>query len=366
LSVEVHLDRIVKAFDTTIAVNDVSLEIAKGELFFLLGPSGCGKTTCLRIIAGFYQPDAGRLMFGNQVMNNVPPHKRNTGMVFQNYALWPHMTVSENIAYGLRLRKVDKEKREKSVAEVLEIVHMPEYANRPVNKLSGGQQQRIALARALVIKPSVLLLDEPLSNLDAQLRLEMRHEIKQIHSRADITAVYVTHDQAEALSLADRMAIMKDGVIAQIGTPREIYRCPASPFVASFVGETNFINGQITSVSNGSAEIQTPLGKLHSTTVYHDFANGESAICSIRPEAINVRDTIPPGTPNQLNAKVLDAAYLGRMEEYQLALVENVRVKAVLNNPGTHGKQVGDAVQFWIKPQDIILLPADDLRQNEE
>ena len=365
LSLEVHLDHIVKAFDTTIAVNDVSLEIAKGELFFLLGPSGCGKTTCLRIIAGFYQPDAGRLMFGDRVMNNVPPHKRNTGMVFQNYALWPHMTVSENIAYGLALRKVDKEKREKSVAEVLEIVQMPEYADRPVNKLSGGQQQRIALARALVIEPSVLLLDEPLSNLDAQLRLEMRHEIKQIHSRAHITAIYVTHDQAEALSLADRMAIMKDGVIVQVGTPREIYRFPSSPFVASFVGETNFINGKISSLSNGSAEIETPVGTLHSTTLYHDFANGEAAICSIRPEAINVRNTIPPGTPNQLNAKVLDATYLGRIEEYELALVDDVRVKAVFHNPGTHGKQVGDTLQFWIKPEDIIPLPADDLRQSE-
>ena len=360
---EIRLDHIVKTFDTTKAVNDVCLEIAEGELFFLLGPSGCGKTTCLRIIAGFYQPDAGRLMFGDRVMNGVPPHKRNTGMVFQNYALWPHMTVSENIAYGLILRKVDKETREKRVAEALEMAQMPEFADRPVNKLSGGQQQRIALARALVIEPSVLLLDEPLSNLDAQLRLEMRHEIKQIHSRSRTTAVYVTHDQAEALSLADRMAIMQDGKIVQVGTPREIYRFPANAFVASFVGETNFISGKIRSLSNGSAEIDTPIGTLHSSSVYHNLAVGEKANCSIRPEAINSADNIPPTTPNQYHAKVLDATYLGRVEEYQLLITDDVRIKAVLHNPGTSGKQTGDALQFWINPEDVVPLPARDSHQ---
>lgn len=357
---EIRLEHIVKAFDTTKAVNDVCLEIAEGELFFLLGPSGCGKTTCLRIIAGFYQPDAGRLFFGDRVMNDVPPHKRNTGMVFQNYALWPHMTVSENIAYGLILRKVDKETREKRVAEALELARMPEYADRPVNKLSGGQQQRIALARALVIEPSVLLLDEPLSNLDAQLRLEMRHEIKQIHARSGTTAVYVTHDQAEALSLADRMAIMKDGEIVQVGKPREIYRFPVNAFVASFVGETNFINGKIRSLSNGSAEIETSVGTLHSASVYHDFATGEETICSIRPEAVNPVEKTQTTAPNRYHAKVLDATYLGRVEEYQLSIADDLRIKAVLHNPSTHGKQVGDALQFCIHPEDVIPLPVRD------
>ena len=262
-------------------------------------------------------------------------------MVFQNYALWPHMTVSENIAYGLVLRKVDKATREKRITEALEMAQMREYADRPVNKLSGGQQQRIALARALVIEPSVLLLDEPLSNLDAQLRLEMRHEIKQIHSRARTTAVYVTHDQAEALSLADRMAIMKDGEIVQVGTPRETYHFPANAFVASFVGETNFISGKIRFLSNGSAEIETPVGTLHSASVYHDFVVGEETICSIRPEAINVDEKIPPTTPNQYHAKVLDSTYLGRVEEYQLSIADDVRIKAVLHNPSTYGKTDG-------------------------
>ena len=363
---QIRLEHIVKTFDATRAVDDVCLEIAEGELFFLLGPSGCGKTTCLRIIAGFYQPEAGHLLFGDRVMNGVPPHKRNTGMVFQNYALWPHMTVSENIAYGLILRKVDKATREKRVADALEMVQMSEYADRPVNKLSGGQQQRIALARALVIEPSVLLLDEPLSNLDAQLRLEMRHEIKQIHSRARITAVYVTHDQAEALSLADRMAIMKDGKIVQVGAPREIYRFPANAFVASFVGETNFISGKLRSLSNGEAEIETPIGALHSASVYHDFSVGEEIICSIRPEAINVAENIPPNTPNRYRAKALDATYLGRIEEYRLLIADAVKIKAALHNPSPRGKQMGDSLQFWIDPKDVVPLPArDSYRQAE-
>lgn len=366
MSLQIRLDHIVKTFDATRAVDDVCLKIAEGELFFLLGPSGCGKTTCLRIIAGFYQPDAGQLMFGDRVMNGVPPHKRNTGMVFQNYALWPHMTVSENIAYGLILRKVDKATRAKRVAEALEMVQMSEYADRPVNKLSGGQQQRIALARALVIEPDVLLLDEPLSNLDAQLRLEMRHEIKQIHSRTGTTAVYVTHDQAEALSLADRMAIMKDGEIVQVGAPREIYHFPANAFVASFVGETNFINGKIRSLSNGSAEIETSIGALYSESVYHDFVIGEEAICSIRPETINVAEKIQTTAPNQHRAKVLDATYLGRVEEYRLSIAEDVKIKAVLHNPSPHGKRMGETFQFWINPRDVIPLPARDAYRQTE
>ena len=216
MSVKVRLDKVEKTLsrgvdDTTLALNRVSLEIERGELFFLLGPSGCGKSTCLRTIAGFYQPDSGQLLFDDNLMNDVPPHKRNTGMVFQNYALWPHMTVGQNVAYGLNLRKIDSVTTQKKVAEVLKVVQMEDYADRPVNAISGGQQQRIALARAIVIEPNVLLLDEPLSNLDAKLRLELRNEIKRIHDQADITAIYVTHDQSEALSLADRIAVCEMG-----------------------------------------------------------------------------------------------------------------------------------------------------------
>ncbi|MCE2394313.1 ABC transporter ATP-binding protein [Candidatus Poribacteria bacterium] len=346
---EVRLDHIVKAFDTTIAVNDVSLEIREGELFFLLGPSGCGKTTCLRILAGFYEPDSGTLMFGDREMSRVPPHKRNTGMVFQNYALWPHMTVFENVEYGLSLRKIDKEIRKEKVHEVLEVVQMPEYADRPVNKLSGGQQQRIALARALVVEPDVLLLDEPLSNLDAKL--------KRIHSQAGATAVYVTHDQQEAIHLADRMAIMREGSIIQVGTPREIYRYPTNPFVASFIGETNFISGKIQSLSNGTAEIETEIGMLRSTTIYHDFTNGEAVTCCIRPESIYFDEAMAEGASNRLSAKVLNATYLGRIEEYHLALADELTAKAVLHNPRTHGKKVGDTLSISVSTEDVIPLP---------
>ena len=357
MSVAVRLDHVVKAFDTTVAVNDVSLEILEGELFFLLGPSGCGKTTCLRIIAGFYEPDVGELRFGERVMNKVRPHKRNTGMVFQNYALWPHMTVYENVEYGLTVRKVDKATRKEKVMEVLDVVRMPEYADRPVNKLSGGQQQRIALARALVVEPDVLLLDEPLSNLDAKLRLEMRHEIKRIHSQADITAIYVTHDQDEALSLADRMAIMRDGVIIQVGAPREVYCAPANSFVANFIGETNFIEGRIRALSNGAAEIETAVGILRTTTIYHDFVNGENVTCSIRPESIHMDDEMPANAPNPLSAKVLDATYLGRIEEYQLAIADKLTAKASLCNPAREGKTVGEKIDCYIHPEDVIPLP---------
>ena len=217
MAVSVQLNHVTKAFGTTLAVNDVSLKIEEGEFFFLLGPSGCGKSTFLRIVAGFYKPDTGELRFDDTVMNNVPPHQRNTGMVFQNYALWPHMSVAENIEYGLTLRKLEKEERQEKIDRALEMVQMEGYHDRAVNTLSGGQQQRIALARALVIEPSVLLLDEPISNLDAALRQQMRDEIKQIHDRTNITMFYVTHDQVDALSMADRMAIMQDGVIIQVG-----------------------------------------------------------------------------------------------------------------------------------------------------
>ena len=272
MAVTVELTHVTKAFDTTLAVNDVSLKVERGEFFFLLGPSGCGKSTFLRIVAGFYKPDAGELWFDDTVMNDVPPHQRNTGMVFQNYALWPHMSVAENIEYGLTLRKLEKSERSEKITRALEMVQMEGYRDRVVNTLSGGQQQRIALARALVIEPSVLLLDEPISNLDASLRQQMREEIKQIHERTNITTFYVTHDQVDALTMANRMAIMKDGVIVQVGTPREVYQFPKNAFVAGFIGETNFISGKVQQTSNGHTTIETPVGLLRSETVYHGVA----------------------------------------------------------------------------------------------
>ncbi len=354
MSVSVQLNHITKAFGTTLAVNDISLTIESGELFFLLGPSGCGKSTLLRVIAGFYKPDTGKLLFDDKEMNKVPPHQRNTGMVFQNYALWPHMTVGENIEYGLRLRKLSNSTRNEKITSVLEMVEMSEYRDRPVNTLSGGQQQRIALARALVIEPSVLLLDEPLSNLDAALRQNLRDEIKNIHRRTKITTIYVTHDQVEAISMADRMAIMNDGVFVQVGTPREIYQHPADPFVASFVGETNFISGNIKENADGKATIETPFGVLHTESVFHDFTLGEEVCCSIRPETIQLNGNI---SSNKLTAKVDAVTYLGRVEEYALIISDTLKLKAIIHNPGTETKKPGDTVNVSISPDAIVPLP---------
>jgi len=355
LPVEVQLQNVVKLFDDVRAVDDVTLDIEKGELFFLLGPSGCGKTTCLRTVAGFYRPDSGNLYFDDGLMNDVPPHKRNTGMVFQNYALWPHMSVYENVEYGLSVRKLKKTERKKRVAEVLEIVRMSEYAHRTANQLSGGQQQRIALARALVIKPDVLLLDEPLSNLDAKLRLEMRHEIKRIHLESGITAIYVTHDQKEALSLADRIAVMNNGKIIQVGTPREIYNYPGSQFVADFIGETNFINGRLTTAEDKKGVVESSIGSIQSINVNNEIAVSEPVLCSIRPESISIENSLVPGG-NRFRAKVLNLTYLGNVEEYQLLIEDKQEMKAVLHNPSGHERHPGDAVYVSFDPKDVVLL----------
>src|SRR5437870_5509884 len=281
----VSIQSLAKKFGDTAVLKDISLEVRDQELFFLLGPSGCGKTTLLRLIAGFYQPDEGRVFFGDKPMNGVPPHQRNTGMVFQNYALWPHMTVGENVIYGLDVRGLSAAEKKQRVAEALAIVQMDKFAHRAPNQLSGGQQQRVALARALVIQPDVLLLDEPLSNLDAKLRLEMREEIRRIHARTRITTIYVTHDQKEALSLADRIAVMREGKVEQIGDPRAIYRSPANCFVADFIGETNWLAGEVQNSSAGGLVLATDAG------IFHAAPNllrkvGEKIWLGFRPEAV--------------------------------------------------------------------------------
>ena len=240
----------------------LSLEVAAGELFFLLGPSGCGKTTLLRLIAGFQPPSAGELRFGDRCMNGVPPHRRNVGMVFQHYVLWPHLSVTDNVGYGLDVRGVTAAERGRRVGEALELVRMADYAGRFPGQLSGGQQQRVALARALVIRPDVLLLDEPLSNLDTRLRLELREEIRRIHAATRITTLYVTHDQQEALSLADRLAVLRDGAVEQVGDPRTVYRKPASRFAADFLAETNWLEGDVVGAEGAGLRVATTLGSF--------------------------------------------------------------------------------------------------------
>src|SRR5882672_6004613 len=260
--ISIQVQQLTKQFGPVVALHGLSLRINPGELFFLLGPSGCGKTTLLRSMAGFYIPEEGTIRFGDEDVTRLAPHRRNTGMMFQSYALWPHMTVAENVAFGLEERKVAKEEIKRRVGEALESVRMGPYAERRPNQLSGGQQQRVALARALVIRPRCLLLDEPLSNLDAKLRLEMRSEIRRVCKEFKLTTVYVTHDQKEALSISDRMAILESGRILQVGTPREIYRRPARKTVAHFIGETDFLPGRVLGRSGGYLMVETAVGSF--------------------------------------------------------------------------------------------------------
>src|SRR5688572_18621077 len=260
--ISIRIQQLTKRFGTVTALQHLDLTIEPGELFFLLGPSGCGKTTLLRSLAGFYIPDEGRIFFGEEDVTTLAPHKRNTGMMFQSYALWPHMSVAEDVAFGLEERKVPKPEIKRRVGEALESVRMGQYAERKPNQLSGGQQQRVALARALVIRPRCLLLDEPLSNLDAKLRLEMRAEIRRVCKEFKLTTVYVTHDQKEALSVSDRMAILDRGRILQVGSPREVYRRPTCKVVADFIGETDFVDGTLVSLTGGAVIVDTPIGRF--------------------------------------------------------------------------------------------------------
>ena len=354
--VGITIENLLKRFGDVRAVDDVSLRVKAGELFFLLGPSGCGKTTLLRLLAGFYHPDAGRILFGDREMTDVPPHKRRTGMVFQNYALWPHMTVRENIAFGLEMHDVSTAERRERVARALRMVQMAEHAERSPNQLSGGQQQRVALGRALVLEPDVVLLDEPLSNLDAKLRLEMREQIKRIHDTLGLTMVYVTHDQSEALSMADRIAIMLDGRVMQIGAPRAVYNRPASRFVADFIGETNLLRGKVVS-ADGEAVVDTSAGRLTSRCLASGLKAGDAVWCSIRPELLNVLASDAAGQ-NTLSGEVVRAVYLGSHEQYFVKLADGTEIKAVEYEARTAKAAAGQTVRLGCVPEDVVLLAA--------
>ena len=306
MSNEVIIKDAVKRYGDFTALNGVSLDIHEGEFFTLLGPSGCGKTTLLRMIAGFNSIEGGDFYFGEKRINDVAAHKRDIGMVFQNYAIFPHLTVKENVAYGLKARKTPKKEIETRVAEALELVQISPLADRKPNELSGGQQQRVALARAFVIEPSVLLMDEPLSNLDAKLRVQMRTLIKKLQRRLGITTIYVTHDQEEALAISDRIAVMKDGNIMQIGTPNEIYAKPQNPFVAGFIGVSNFLDCEVKDEEvtiQGELTVKIPLRKAYT---------GKGQL-SARPEQLFFSETGMPG-------KVLFSTFLGDFIEYEVEL----------------------------------------------
>ena len=358
----VEVKEVSKSFGNVKAVDRVSFKVEDGKLYFLLGPSGCGKTTLLRLIAGFYKPDSGEVYLSDRLVNDVPPNKRNIGMVFQNYALWPHMTVYDNIVFGLRIRGVPANQRIERAKEILRVVKMEEYAARYPNQLSGGQQQRIALARALVVEPDVLLLDEPLSNLDAKLRLETRDEIKRIQRETKVTSIYVTHDQEEALSMADEVAIMRAGQIEQIGTPWDMYNNPSSVFVASFLGNTNILKGKVGDEdANGMVTLEMECSEnIHVSNGRLRAVKGETISCAIRPEKITISDSalMLNGFNNCFKARIQSLVFYGLVEQYSLTCAKDVEIKVTNFNPSGHERKEGDIVFLMFKDEDVLLFPA--------
>ncbi len=364
MAVEIRIENLTKTFGTTRAVDSISLTIQPGELFFLLGPSGCGKTTLLRCLAGFHIPDTGSIFIDGSEITRVPPHLRDTGMVFQSYALWPHMSVRENVAFGLEMRKVPGPELRKRVDEALAMVKMEHRGDHKPNQLSGGQQQRVALARALVVQPKCLLLDEPLSNLDAKLRLEMRGEIRRICKEAGLTAVYVTHDQKEALSIADRLAVLENGCLRQAGKPSEVYHQPISRFVANFIGETNFIDGVVSGICEGGYRVKTAIGVIEGRGEPDAFAVGAPVLLSVRPETLMFTPP-PPDSPNVFDAEVHDTVYLGEMAQHQVNLRATgngeapISLKAFELNPRILARDTVEQAPAWFHPRDVVILPPD-------
>jgi iron(III) transport system ATP-binding protein len=349
----IAIESLSKSFGGFLALDRIGLNIGTGELFFLLGPSGCGKTTLLRHIAGFYQPDEGRILFGSKDVTRLPPHQRNTGMVFQNYALWPHLTVEKNIAFGLEERRLPKAEIDSRVTEALRVVRLEDLARRKIHEMSGGQQQRVALARALVVRPACLLLDEPLSNLDSKLRLEMREEIRRICREFQLTSIYVTHDQQEALSIADRIAILDAGKLLQVGTPAEIYRHPRNRFVAEFIGEGNFLTGHI---SSRNELLEVNLGnRTLLVAVPHDLgaSSGSPVTLCLRPEAIRIVENQPPG--QAWRASLVETIYLGQVAQHLFRCEEDL-LKVAEINPRPARFRPGQEYFLCIEPEDITIL----------
>ena len=351
----VRLTQLVKRYGETTAVADVSLDIAQGEFMVLLGPSGCGKTTTLRMLAGFVKPTSGRMSVGERDVTNLPPWLRNTGLVFQSYALFPHMTVAENVAFGLQMRRLPKADIAARVSEALDMVRLGPYAARMPRALSGGQQQRVALARALAIRPDVLLLDEPLSNLDAKLRAEVRVEIRELQQRLGLTTMMVTHDQEEALTMADRLVVMAEGQVRQIGSQRDLYERPANRFVAGFVGRANFMDGTVDAVglflSKGGTAIRLgPRGNTEGAVTF-----------SIRPEHVLVagdqHSSRTDDAFNRLHGTVTVASYLGAATDIHVMLPTGERmIASVPNRSDVRMPVVGESVELgWPMDSGLIL-----------
>ena len=337
---------VTKRYGNLLANDGLSLTIQRGELMTLLGPSGCGKTTALRCLTGYIRPDAGRILLDGNDVTDVPTHQRQLGMVFQNFALFPHMTVQDNVAFPLMIRNVPKTAREKMVADALRLVRLEGLVDRYPRQLSGGQQQRVGLARALVYRPKVLLLDEPLSNLDAKLREEMRFEIKEVVTRLEITAVYVTHDQAEALALSDRVAIMNRGRLEQLGTPEEIYESPHSRFVAEFIGLSNFLEGRVTSVA-GDTMVVTAHGVQVSTPALPRIGPSQRVLLFLRPNEAEILPADTPSGTNLFKARIDKSTYLGDTMDYRLRFGDGAELR--VQSDAQHRFRDGETVRLRLR-----------------
>ncbi len=355
MSVRIRIKNAVKRFGNNTIIPDLSLEIKEGEFFTLLGPSGCGKTTILRMIAGFNTIEGGDFYFNDKKINMIDPSKRNIGMVFQNYAIFPHLSVKRNIAFGLKNRHYPRDRIESETQKFIELMKIDQYKDRMPDKLSGGQQQRVALARALVIQPDVLLMDEPLSNLDAKLRVEMRFAIKEIQNRVGITTVYVTHDQEEAMAISDRIAVMKDGIIQHVGTPKDIYQRPANLFVSTFIGRTNLLEAQLL-IHGRDARLRFPEGyEIRLDNVRDDCRKNQKVIASIRPEEF-VISTVPNAG---LRTVVDSGIFLGLNTHYfvhldsdrQVEIIQESRIDEII--PGN------SEIYLTIKPEKINVFTED-------
>jgi len=356
--VDVEFRAITKRFGSLTAVNAVNLSVHKGEFLSLLGPSGCGKTTSLRMIAGFEQPDEGELLIGGRDVSGVPPYKRDVNTVFQQYALFPHMSILDNVAYGLKQRRVAKKERHKQAAEALELVRLVGRDSHRPSMLSGGQQQRVALARALVMNPRVLLLDEPLGALDLKLRKEMQIELKRIQDQVGITFVYVTHDQEEALSMSDRVAVMSNGVIEQLDEPRAIYDRPLTPFVADFIGDMNFIDGPVAEAADGGFAVDAGNGVV--VRGRGNAVRGDRVRVGIRPERMAVRTGDSDGTANSAPADVVTKMYLGDQVQIVARLASGsdvlVREQRTSADPALDTINPGDRVAItWDEAAPLLL-----------
>jgi len=355
--IDVELRSVTKKFGPVVAAEDVSLQVCQGEFLTLLGPSGCGKTTTMRLIAGLETPTSGEILIREQCVTDLPPYHRNVSLMFQNYALFPHKNVFDNIAFGLKYRKVPGKERKQRVKESLALVHLPGMESRYPRQLSGGQQQRIALARALVVKPAVLLLDEPLSNLDLKMREKMRVELKQIQEQVGITFVFVTHDQQEALMLSDRVAVMDEGKIIQVGTPREVYERPRSRFVAEFVGQSNFLEGHIVDTRSSETEVELASGLRLSVPAAPHLTKGSKVAVQVRAERVRIYPERPLVRGHAFAASVERMLYIGDTIQYLLQLESHDLLMATC--PTTSAPPLDRGATVWIgfDSEDCLVLP---------